>query len=239
MLLILITGSNGRLGRELIKVFPTALAPGHSELRIEDFDQVGAFLKENREVTMIIHSAAMTSTEGCEENPRRAFDVNAMGTNNLSFWAQRLLTNCRFAFISTCVFNGEQGNYIETDEPSPVNVYQFTKAVAEKTIQYRLKNQVIIRTNFIARDPWPYQSAFSDRYANYLFADEVALAIKEVVESHIEGVVHVGGSKKLSMYEAARMTTLEVKKRTLSNYKGPRLPRDMSLKSIRWKTYDM
>ncbi len=239
MSLILITGSTGRLGNELTRLFPEALSPSHAELDVVDFEGVGKYLKKNLNIRTIVHAAAKTSAEECEGDPRRAFNVNVNGTNNLVCWALKLLAECRFVYISTCIFDGARGDYEELETPSPINVYQYTKAVGERTVEYFTKDFAIVRTNFVQRGPWPYPGAFVDRYANYLFVDQVAKAVKEVAESQVKGVVHVTGTRKLSMYEVAKITTRDVKKLTIKEYVGPRVPKDMSLKSTRWRTYDL
>jgi dTDP-4-dehydrorhamnose reductase len=96
---------------------------------------------------------------------------------------------------------------------------------------------LIIRGNFVSREKWPYPKAFTDRYGTYLFAEDVAKGIKDVLDERLTGIVHIVGDKKISMFELARITTPDVQPMTLKEYRGPPLTIDMSLDTVRWKKY--
>jgi dTDP-4-dehydrorhamnose reductase len=226
----LITGSTGKLGKELVKVFPGALAPTHKMLDITDKEAVLSFIRENKP-DMIIHCAALTGIRECENNKELAWRVNVEGTENLVRACEKVVKNCYFVYISTaCVFYGDKGDYVETDIPYPKNFYSLTKLLGEFVVKYsNLKEWLIIRTNFVAREKWPYPKAFVDRYGTYLFADDLASAIKLITDKNMTGILHVCGEEKISMFELAKITTPDVKPVSLSEYDGPPLTVDMSL----------
>ncbi len=237
---VLITGSTGRLGRELVKVFPNALAPTHKELDITDKEAVFEYIKKSRP-EVVVHCAALTGVRECENNKELAWHVNIEGTENQVKACEKIVNSCYFVYISTaCVFYGDRGNYVENDVPYPKNFYSLTKLLGEFVVKYStLKKWLIIRTNFVAREKWSYPKAFVDRYGTYLFADDLARAIKNVVESNITGILHVCGEEKISMFELARITTPDVKPMTMAEYNGPPLTVDMSLNSIRIKPFKL
>jgi dTDP-4-dehydrorhamnose reductase len=237
---ILITGSTGKLGKELIKLFPNALAPRRNELDITQASEVNTFIKTHKPDT-IIHLAALTGILQCEENKELAWKTNVEGTFNLVNAVIRFTPDTYFVYMSTpCVFSGEEGDYTEDSLPYPKNFYSLTKLLGEIIVRYnQLKRWLIIRGNFVPRSKWPYPKAFTDRYGTYLFADELAEAIKEVVDKKLTGIVHLVGDRKLSMYELAKITTPEVEPMTLKEYSGPPLTKDMSLDTIRWKKYKL
>jgi dTDP-4-dehydrorhamnose reductase len=237
---ILITGGTGKLGRELVKLFPNALHPTHEELDITNEIDVYNFIK-NSIPDIVIHTAAITSIRRCEEERELVWKVNVKGTENLVRACLEYKKDCYFVYISTaCVFHGDRGDYIETDIPYPKNFYSLTKLLGEFIVKYSgLKKWLIIRTNFVAREKWPYPKAFVDRYGTYLFSDEVASAIKSVMSDTLTGVVHIHGNKKISMYELAKITTPNVEPMTLAEYNGPPLTVDMSLRSFRIKPFKM
>lgn len=221
---ILITGGSGKLGRELKKLFPDALAPPHSEMDITDIKSVTDYFAENP-VSLIIHTAAMTDVRKCEEQKDAAFIVNVGGTRNIVNAAER--TNAKVIHISTaCVFNGETAPFSEIDIPEPKNHYAKTKLEAEKVVQ-SYKNHLIIRTNFVAYEPWLFPAAFTDRYGTYLYAHDVAAAVYKLRSR--EGIVHVCGKDTFSMYNLAKFTSPGVKPMTMKDYNGPPLTRDMRL----------
>ena len=234
---VLITGGSGRLGKELVKVFPESLHPARRELGIEAKSQVGNYISEKKP-DVIIHTAAVTSVPYCEENRKEAYETNVVGTENLIDACLNHNPDCYFVLISTaCVFRGDVGNYVETDLPYPKNYYALTKLLAECVVKYSGLKFLIIRTNFVAREKWPYPKAFTDRYGTYLFGSDVASAVKSIVQQKLTGTVHVCGDKKMSMFELAKITTPNVEPMTLSEYHGVPLTVDMSLSSIRIKPF--
>jgi len=235
---LFITGGNGKLGSELVKVFPDSIHPTHKHVNLNDKKILSEFLQESTP-DVIIHCAAITGIRDCEENKELAWKVNVEGTENLVDACIQNNASCYFVYISTaCVFSGEKGGYSETDIPQPKNFYSLTKLLGEFLIdRYGLSKSLIIRTNFCGREKWPYPKAFTDRYGTYLFADDLALAIKSVITEHITGTVHICGEEKMSMFDLARITTPDIKPMTLADYSGPPLTRDMSLRSERIKPF--
>ena len=94
-------------------------------------------------------------------------------------------------FAGHC-FAGDTGGYTEDDIPSPCNFYGLSKLIGEFVAQ-RMRHHLVVRTNFVARGPWPYPRAFVDRYGSYLLAEDVAAALGDVMSVRTEGV----GSKSL------------------------------------------
>jgi dTDP-4-dehydrorhamnose reductase len=234
---ILITGGTGRLGKELVKVFPKCLHPTRKELEVGTKSIVDSYIAEKKP-DVIIHTAAVTSVPYCEENKRRAYETNVRGTENLVSAFVRHNPDAYFVLISTaCVFRGDIGNYVETDLPYPKNYYALTKLLAENAVKYCGLKFLITRTNFVAREKWPYPRAFTDRYGTYLFASDVASALKSTLQRRLTGIVHICGAEKMSMFELAKITTPDIQPMTLSDYHGVPLTIDMSLNSTRIKPF--
>lgn len=225
---ILITGASGKLGREIARLLPEALAPSHAELDITDFGAVSDYLWKNR-IETIIHCAALTSVRFCEENKDYAYRVNVEGTFHLCH------PDIYLIYISTaCVFPGNQLEkyYTEGDFPDPCNYYGFTKMEAEAFVRAQ-GNSLIVRTNFAPRGKWPYPQAFTDRYGTYLYADQVAQKLVSSLEYKPRGVIHICGDRRFSMYEFARLGDPDVQPITLKDYRGPHLTQNMCLASER------
>jgi dTDP-4-dehydrorhamnose reductase len=233
----LITGGSGKLGTELAKVFPEALHPTRQELDLRVKALVDEYVAKQKP-DVVIHTAALTSVPFCEENRKEAYETNVKGTENLVKACLAHDAKCYFVQISTaCVFRGDVGNYIETDLPYPKNYYSLTKLLAEFVVTCSGLKSLIIRTNFVAREKWPYPRAFTDRYGTYLFASDVAAAFKSVVQQSLTGIVHVRGEERLSMYELAKITTPDIKPMTLADYQGVPLTIDMTLSSVRLRPF--
>jgi dTDP-4-dehydrorhamnose reductase len=250
MIKVLITGSSGKLGRYVKEVFSTekytVLSPSHQELDVIKREEVFHYIEAHKP-DIVIHLAAATSPPRCEINKEWAWKTNVIGTINLIDACEKYVLNCYFVLMSTpCVFSGEEGNYDEESIPYPSNFYGFTKAIQEIIVMRSKLKYLIIRGNFVPKEKWPYPKAFIDRFGTYLFADQLAKGIKEVVEANLTGIVHIVGKKKMSMYELAKMcpdsenvVTYTLEEYYKGNPNSCKLTKDMSLISTRWKTYSI
>lgn len=237
---ILITGGTGRLGRELAKVFSGCLSPTHRDLDITDCASVRHFVK-GHSFSTVIHCAALTDVRQCERNRELAWKVNVHGVENLVRACLEVGQDIYFVFISTaCVFAGDRGDYSEEDVPFPKNFYALTKLLGEFVVQHSgLKKSLVIRTNFVARERWPYERAFVDRFGTYLFADDVARAIQTLLPKEMEGTVHICGDARISMYDLALITSPGIRPMAMDEYVGPPLTVDMGLRSVRVGPFKM
>ena len=234
---VFITGASGALGLELQKIYPGALVPTHQELDIGNREQVLEFFQKHPDIDTVIHAGALTGIRPCEENQPLAWKTNVEGTRNLVDAVLDSKQRIQFIYVSTaCVFDGHHEMYKESSTPYPENFYALTKLVGESEVR-KLPEFLIARTNFVAKERWPYPKAFTDRYGTYLFADGVARGIRDVQKEEMTGIVHVVGDKKISVYELAKIMTPDVEPMTIKDYSGPKLTMDMSLDTERWKKY--
>lgn len=236
---VFITGAAGALGTELKKIYPNALTPTHKELDLGDRKAVNEFFKNHLDINVIIHAGALTGIRPCEEDQSLAWRTNVEGTRNIVDETLQSKEKIQFIYVSTaCVFDGHHEMYKESSTPYPENYYALTKLVGESEVR-KLPEFLIARTNFVAKEKWPYPKAFTDRFGTYLFADGVAKGIEDVQKEKIKGIVHIVGDKKISVYELAKMTTPDVQPMTIDEYSGPKLTMDMSLDTERWKKYSI
>ena len=235
---VLITGGNGDLGKSLRKVFRHAFAPTHKAMDVTDPKAVGKTIIGFKP-DVLIHAAALVGIRECEENKEKAWLANVEGTQNIVNALNKLHNNCYLVYVSTaCVFAGEDGRYYkENDVPAPKNYYSFTKACGE-LITRQCSNSCIIRTNFVPKRQWKYPKAFTDRFGTYLFADNAAKGIYDVCKKKKQGIIHIVGDKRISMYELAILAGSKgIGKITMKEYNGPPLTIDMSLSTIKWRKY--
>lgn len=236
---VLITGSTGKLGSELSKLFPASLTPAKTELDLASVESILSFIK-GAKPDLVMHLAALTTINACQNNKELAWKTNAEGTLALVKTCEKYSPHARFVYMSTpCVFYGDKGSYVESDVPNPKNYYAFTKLAGEMAVKASSLSWLIVRGNFVPKAPWPYPKAFIDRFGTYLFANQLAGGIKDVIDEGLVGTIHLVGDRKLSMLDLARITTPNVLPMTLKEYEGPPLTVDMSLASERWKSYTL
>jgi len=79
---VLITGGSGALGTSLKKKIKNAFFPTHEEIDITSADAVNKTILSYKPNTLI-HTAALVSIRGCEENKQKAWLTNIEGTQNI------------------------------------------------------------------------------------------------------------------------------------------------------------
>jgi dTDP-4-dehydrorhamnose reductase len=207
------------------------LAPSHGELDITDAAAVTDYVTSHKP-DIILHAAAMTSNRVVEANPDVAREVNVDGTKNFVRACDG--TRIRLVFLSTdYVYKGDRGNYSESDEVEPFNLYASTKLAGEEAVR-QIPNHLIIRTSFGANE-FVYPDAFCDKWSSKEYVDVIAPTILEATRSPLTGVLNLGG-KRRSMYEYAteRNTDVNRMQRLESTHKTPA---DTSLNLDRWDDY--
>lgn len=150
---ILVTGSNGQLGREVArqgKAHELILTDVHS-LDIGNGSAVRDCFREIKP-DAVIHCAAYTNVDSAESDADNAFRVNVIGAQNVA--AGCLETGARMAYISTdYVFDGEKKTpYREFDATNPQTVYGRTKWQGEEIVRQILGRHYILRTAWLYGD---------------------------------------------------------------------------------------
>lgn len=153
MISVLVTGSNGQLGKCIKKLeneYPNIafVFQNHKELDITKVEDVNALFKSSN-FDFCINGAAYTNVEEAERNPGVAFNVNAEGVANLARACGTYGVN--LIHISTdYVFDGEKNTPYNVDDiPNPINVYGKSKLKGENYIQELIDNYFIIRTSWL------------------------------------------------------------------------------------------
>jgi dTDP-4-dehydrorhamnose reductase len=150
---ILVTGSRGQLGSELRKV--SFSEQSHSwfftdidELDISKPDVLKHFFISNS-IDICINCAAYTDVDKAEDEPEKAFLINAKAVEYLADAC--LLTHALLIHVSSdYVFDGENYKpYIETDLVMAVSAYALSKALGEQLIAAHQANSVIVRTSWL------------------------------------------------------------------------------------------
>jgi len=98
---------------------------------------------------VVVHTAAYTDVDGCELSPKKAYEVNSVGTRNVALACKKI--GALLIYISTdFVFNGRKKNpYKEKDRPAPLSVYGDSKLKGEEVLKKSLKNYFILRTSWL------------------------------------------------------------------------------------------
>jgi len=197
---------------------------------------------------MIIHCAALTEVDRCEMYPEEAYQANTRLPGILARAAAQ--NGVRLLHISTdAIFDGQRGDYTESDEPGPINVYARTKLEGERSVAGANPDALIARVNFYG---WSWQGSrslaeyfynnlacgspvlgFTDLIFCPLLVNDLVEILLRMLERGLSGVYHVVSSEALSKYTFGRMLArhfsfdenlISPAPYTLANLKAPRSP---------------
>lgn len=149
---ILITGAQGMLGQDLCPILEDesyeVVETNSKMLDVCNFKKVKEVLTIEKP-DVVIHCAAYTNVDKAEDEPDKAFKINAEGTENVAKICGE--NNILMVYISTdYVFDGKkQKPYTPDDVPNPLNVYGKTKLEGEKAVQKYCKKYYIVRTSWL------------------------------------------------------------------------------------------
>lgn len=217
---ILITGSNGMLGHDLISVLKKEhdlVLTTSKTLDITDKDKTIDFICDTKP-DIVINSAAYTDVDGCEENSDLAFSVNGDGVRNLALACREI--DCPLVHISTdYIFNGKNDRpWVEDDEIGPISVYGKSKLEGEQAILEILDRYFIVRTawlygingkNFpktmleLAKNHSEITVVY-DEVGSPTYSLDLAEGISELIETDYYGIYHLTNSGSCSWCEFAR-----------------------------------
>jgi dTDP-4-dehydrorhamnose reductase len=204
---ILVTGYNGQLGYDVVRVGKEKgfemIGTGRSELDITSKQSVHDFVL-NLKPDAIIHCAAYTAVDKAEDDQDTCWSVNVDGTKYLAAAAKKV--NAKFMYISTdYVFDGKGTTpFKETDTPNPVGYYGLTKYEGEKVVQSLLEEWYIIRiswvfgingNNFIktmlrlgeSRDQL---TVVNDQFGSPTYTLDLAKLLIEMIQTEKYGIYH-------------------------------------------------
>lgn len=149
---ILVTGSTGQLGsdvvKELLKRGYSTLSPNRSEFNLCSEDSIRNYIL-NSNCEAIVHCAAYTQVDKAEDEKDLCIKINATATKHIAKCAKIL--DIPMIYISTdYVFDGtKDGEYTENDETNPINIYGESKLAGEKYVQEILDKYYIVRTSWV------------------------------------------------------------------------------------------
>ena len=154
-MLILVTGSNGQLGKS-IKSLVKSSNINHSfifvtrdQLDLSYLTHIESYFKDYK-FNLIINCAAYTRVDKAEFDENQANLINHLSVKKIAEIAES--KNIKLIHISTdFVFDGlKHQSYFESDPTSPLNIYGKTKLAGENAILSIMKfNAIIIRTSWV------------------------------------------------------------------------------------------
>lgn len=224
---ILVTGATGLLGKNIYQhLYRNYKVVGsYNKNRVEDmikldlenFEELNKIL-DFIQPNIIIHTAAMTDLNYCEDNPVKAKLINADAVAIIAKWSE--VNNSKLVYISTdYVFDGESGPYQENSIPAPLQIYGYTKLLGEIAVERFSSNHAIIRVgilhgyNDITDKNTVTMSIINSLRVNKkikldnkrikypTLIDDISKAIEKIVDENLTGKFHIAGCEAVTRYE--------------------------------------
>tara|TARA_Y100000768_G_scaffold383587_1_gene366034 strand:- start:1266 stop:2177 length:912 start_codon:yes stop_codon:yes gene_type:complete len=223
----LITGCNGMLGSNLVKLFKKKkinFYGFHRDQHDKKKKLLFVNLKNKNIVSrklkkinpdIVIHTAGLVDIDLCEKNKKLCKKINIQYLNNL---IKPLTKNVIFIFISSDQVYGRSRNTKEGNlHLKPLNNYGKYKLLSEKIVMDNFKNFIIIRTNIFGLNfnykekgfiHWVLEKISKKEiiygFKNYFFhpinAYFLAEIIVKLVNLKFTGIINIGSKNKISKY---------------------------------------
>lgn len=224
---VLVAGAQGLVGNAVVQhcklMGDEVLAHSRQTLNIVDNELMTKTITE-AQPDIVINCAAWTDVDGCESNAERAFQVNALGPENLARACQKI--DATFVTISTdYVFDGKkEGFYTQRDEPNPLSVYGVSKLEGEQRARSANPQTIVARTGFVFGDGGrnflstvlararrgEVLQAISDARGTPTFAADLAARLRELAGRGDAELFHIVNSGTGASYEEFVRLTLEI-----------------------------
>lgn len=218
---VLIAGGEGQLAKALAAAFADVYrvaAPGHTDMDVSDARAVTTYI-DSLQPALVLHAAAYTDVDGCESNKPLAYQVNAVGSENVASACAR--ANVRLiAFSTDYVFDGAKNEpYTEADDPNPINAYGRSKLEGERRILTIHRDASVMRTgwlyggegrNFLTaivgqiREGKRELRVVADQVGGPTSVGMLARQVRKLAEADVRGVFHATASGATTWFTFAK-----------------------------------
>lgn len=218
---ILITGSKGQLGIEIIRQLSKnsiykVIGMDKEELNIVNSEEINETILSVKP-DVVINCAAHTAVDLCETDIENAYKINAIGPKNLAIACEKI--GAKFVQVSTdYVFNGNENQpYREDNETCPNSIYGKSKLMGEQFTKEFCSKYFIVRTawlygegnNFVRTMLKLAQNnkelnVVNDQFGSPTSTVDLAKAIIDLINTENYGTYHGTCEGQCSWYDFAK-----------------------------------
>ena len=240
MLKIVLTGSEGQLGKALAEVFVSEcvlkIDTHNCDItnRSEIMSKITSFFPD-----VVLHCAAYTSVDQAEKDFDHCYEVNARATKHIVDACFEV--DAELLYVSTdYVFSGDgEIPYEVEDKASPLSTYGMSKMQGEEIVKERIKNHYVIRTSWLYGDGNNFVKTIinlaktknelnivSDQIGSPTYTVDLAKTIFDIIKSKKYGTYHVTNEGFCSWADFAELIflkmgiTVEINRVTSEEYKS-------------------
>ena len=222
---VLILGSKGTLGCQLMKLYPEGVGWDREDVDVLDWPSLGARIAGLGYIpSAVVNCIAFNDVDGAEDRPEQAFALNGIFPGKLAELTRQM--GIPLVHYSTnYVFDGAAGEYSEADEPNPLSAYGRSKLRGERLVAESGGRHYVVRTAVIfgpkgasdlskksfvdimldlsgKRDTI---QAVADEVNSVTYAPDLAAGTRRLLESlPPAGIYHMANSGGASWFDFAR-----------------------------------
>lgn len=212
---VLVTGAQGMLGHDIMLGLRDAELTGYSRTELDIRDEK-ATREAVKDFDVVINAAAYTAVDAAETHEQAAFDINAVGPQNLAQACNS--AGATLLHISTdYVFDGHADFPYEENSPTgPVSVYGKSKLAGEQAVlEHHAQGSVILRTSWLyglmgssfprtiltAAATRDHLDVVSDQVGQPTWTRDVVTMMNHILEASItQGIFHATNSGQTSWH---------------------------------------
>ena len=228
---ILVTGKNGQLGKSIQNIITgneknsEFVFVGREELDLSSQDSIINYFNNNS-FDIIINCAAYTAVDKAEKEVELANYINHLAISKIAEISNK--QEIKLIHISTdYIFDGiSEKAYLESDDPSPLNIYGKSKLAGEVAVCAAMqKNAIIIRTSWLYSEhsnnfvdtilrkaqKFDELSVISDQFSSPTNASDLAKVIIQIINhkkfrnhDQLTQIYHYSSYGACSWFEFAR-----------------------------------
>jgi dTDP-4-dehydrorhamnose reductase len=228
---VLILGSHGMLGQDLVKVFEKDINWEVFACDKEDVDITSEeSLREKIEKIkprIVINATGYNAVDKCETDEiefELAKKINGYGPGIMAKICKE--KDVPFVhYVSDYIFDGERGEYAENDRPIPISNYGRSKLLGEEEVKKNTDKYYLIRTSKLFGKPGKSKMSkrsffdtmielsrdnsllkiVDEERSCFTYTPDLALETKNMIEEKIPyGIYHVVNEGACTWYEAVR-----------------------------------
>lgn len=222
---MVVTGAGGMVGSYVAEVFAgteltlTDVQGGLTFLDVTDPKAVREAI-EGARPDVVLHLAAATDVDACEQDPDFGYRINAVGTQNVALACQS--TGAVMVYVSSgAVFPGDKKEpYSEFDETGPVNLYGRSKLIGERMVANLLSRYYIVRSGWMIgggaqdkkfvgkivrkiRAGEKHLQVVDDKLGSTTYARDFLQGVRQLIDTGQYGLFHMVNPGMQSRYHVA------------------------------------
>ena len=223
---LFITGGSGLLGSRFSKFTDEYEVtttynknPKEHSVKLDITDEKDVLNKiKSLSPDLVVHPAALTNVDYCEDHKEEAYKINAQGTLNMVKACEKI--DSKLIYVSTdFVFDGTEGSYKETDKTNPISYYGLSKLKGEEFVQESDIKSAIVRVSVLYgwHENFNYVmwvidelkkgnniNIVTDEYNSPTYAENAAEAILKIFSKNKEGIYHIAGDERINRFDFAK-----------------------------------